>query len=1131
MELRKHIFRLVILSTAATLGLGVAVYHSATYKEADAYSISGLPTTIDLNDCSEETIRSYYSSLNSKDVSERQGTNLLKNLKTILKNGQQYYSYDESNNNKIWQIYEISDRDWEKSPASSITSGTYNSTTNKITNYTYNSDNPYIHALYVNENVDNQTRAWGDHGNSSAWGMNREHIWAKSHGFHADGNGGARGDLMHLWAANGYANNIHSNNFYGFVDRNRTYTDCGDKYNNISNNLSGFSKNAGGGEKIFEPQDCDKGDIARSIFYMAARYNYYSGSDSDGISTNNPNLFLANDLSENSRASGTSTATDPYAMGLLSDLLAWNKLDPVDEYEIHRNNILYLNYTKNRNPFIDFPEWADVIWGTANLDGTNYSSSINGYAKPLTDAISSSTVTPTFGISSNSLSLRVNETATISANNANTTITWTVGNSSIVSLNKTSTTNNEDVTITALATGTTTITATSGGNSATCTVTVSNFGTEQNPLAITEAIELIDDAGSSMTAQPIYVKGIVSSSSAFNTQYNNYDEIWLESEDGQTPQAFELFRAKVDTTKVSGDYTAEDAFKDKEVVAYGYAKKHNSTYELCTSDSNPRNPLIVAVRAPVATGITLDRETAEIEVGGTVTLTAALTPSGSESTYTWTSSNESVATVDDGVVTGVSAGTAVITATVANGIEAECTVTVTGGSSQTVLQLASSITAGDTVFLTCNELSKQYNGPSSGNASAYGTYVDYDGSEPSTDGLSLEVCNGSDPTTYAFKLKLGDYVNKYLAWSSENTLKVAPSIDDNSSWTVSFDASKNATIANVADNNRVIWWNAGSPRFSCYTNKTNGNSYKYVQLWKLVGEAELTPNDYLGNTQGIKTITGRETINDNGTTGGSIAFANLNLNNGAQYTTPFNGSGFTVQFAGGENDGKYYDTGSGIRTYGGGTITIASTGTISQITLTWDGSNKPSSSSVVDSGTYNTSTGVWTGSASSVVFTRPSGSGHWRLKSVSVICSGQTIVVDQVALRFGGMIPVEDWTTINESWEITDYGIVFARGSMLEARELLTAEAVFRNDEDDTYKVHKETFSTPKTYQGNYLFTARLSLEEEDYDEVFYAAPYIFAGGQYYFFKEMHCSVRSIAEECLTTHDTTLSEAALRTLR
>ena len=50
-------------------------------------------------------------------------------------------------------------------------------------------------------------------------------------------------------------------------------------------------------------------------------------------------------------------------MGIMSDLLEWNRIDPVDEYEIHRNNLIYNNYQHNRNPFIDFPDWAEYIWG------------------------------------------------------------------------------------------------------------------------------------------------------------------------------------------------------------------------------------------------------------------------------------------------------------------------------------------------------------------------------------------------------------------------------------------------------------------------------------------------------------------------------------------------------------------------------------------------------------------------------------------------------------------------------------------------------------------------------------------------------------------------------------------------
>lgn len=115
----------------------------------------------------------------------------------------------------------------------------------------------------------------------------------------------------------------------------------------------------------------------------------------------------------------------------------------------------------------------------------------------------------------------------------------------------------------------------------------------------------------------------------------------------------------------------------------------------------------------------------------------------------------------------------------------------------------------------------------------------------------------------------------------------------------------------------------------------------------------------------------------------TITFADLGLTNGVQYKDPFNGGNFTITFGGGSNDGKYYDAGTGIRTYGGGTITINSTFVIKEIAFTWSGSNKPSADNASPSG-YSTSTNKWTGSANNIVLTRPSGSGHWRLQSVTV---------------------------------------------------------------------------------------------------------------------------------------------------
>ena len=48
--------------------------------------------------------------------------------------------------------------------------------------------------------------------------------------------------------------------------------------------------------------------------------------------------------------------------GVRSTLLEWHELDPVDDFERNRNDVIY-SYQGNRNPFIDHPELVDYIWG------------------------------------------------------------------------------------------------------------------------------------------------------------------------------------------------------------------------------------------------------------------------------------------------------------------------------------------------------------------------------------------------------------------------------------------------------------------------------------------------------------------------------------------------------------------------------------------------------------------------------------------------------------------------------------------------------------------------------------------------------------------------------------------------
>ena len=374
----------IIALLPISLALGV-VFVGKTDKPTpvNAYDYTTLSKMdINLNDTSSEEIRNYYSDLNSLSASDKKGTNLLKKLKPILSEGQKYFSYDKGKDS-IWRLYEIADRDWNKSGPTYGNNGTYDPTTNVIKGYTFGagrndeSKNPYVHALYIDRNIDNPVKAWGNH-EQDGTGINQEHIWAKSHGFDttpAETTGGARGDPMHLWAGNGYANNIHSNYFYGYVDMDGSgVLDTNTKYPaTVGHNYRGTSLTLGSGT-VFEPQDSDKGDIARAMFYMVARYNNYAGA-TKGIDGNEPNLILNDSI--NNRT-GTSGPNDPYNLGVLSDLLEWNKIDPPDEYEIHRNNLLYTNFTHNRNPFIDFPDWADICFGNSTRSADPIHDKING---------------------------------------------------------------------------------------------------------------------------------------------------------------------------------------------------------------------------------------------------------------------------------------------------------------------------------------------------------------------------------------------------------------------------------------------------------------------------------------------------------------------------------------------------------------------------------------------------------------------------------------------------------------------------------------------------------------------------------------------------------------------------------
>lgn len=124
-------------------------------------------------------------------------------------------------------------------------------------------------------------------------------------------NKGHYSDLHNLWNAYASANSSHSDHFYG-------------EENGPS--VSYYLKNS-----IFYPGDEYKGDVARILFYMTLMY---------------PHLTLVEKGDPNAKEGSI-------YYGYLDILLKWDQEDPVSDYEIRRNETIFLEQG-NRNPFIDF---------------------------------------------------------------------------------------------------------------------------------------------------------------------------------------------------------------------------------------------------------------------------------------------------------------------------------------------------------------------------------------------------------------------------------------------------------------------------------------------------------------------------------------------------------------------------------------------------------------------------------------------------------------------------------------------------------------------------------------------------------------------------------------------------------
>ncbi len=164
-------------------------------------------------------------------------------------------------------------------------------------------------------------------------GLNREHSFPKSW-WGGSTETPAYVDLFHLYPSEAAANMAKSNYPLGVV-QSALYD------NGVTRVGYPVLGQGGGAAQVFEPDDEYKGDFARTYFYMATCYQNLTWKYTYMVSNNQyPTL-------------------NPWTVNLL---LKWHREDQVSQKEIDRNEQVY-KIQANRNPFIDYPELAEYLWG------------------------------------------------------------------------------------------------------------------------------------------------------------------------------------------------------------------------------------------------------------------------------------------------------------------------------------------------------------------------------------------------------------------------------------------------------------------------------------------------------------------------------------------------------------------------------------------------------------------------------------------------------------------------------------------------------------------------------------------------------------------------------------------------
>lgn len=175
------------------------------------------------------------------------------------------------------------------------------------------------------------------------------------------GSGDMGSDLFQVLPTDARVNNLRANYPYGETASRNDKISQGAPYALGHLGTSSFSGYTTVGT-VYEPDDRYKGDIARIYFYMAT---CYLNSALDG--SYGSKMFTY---------SGGKTGLTDYSVALL---MKWHRQDPVSYKEIARNDSVY-KQQYNRNPFVDFPELAEYVWGNKTNTSLDLATALTAYS-------------------------------------------------------------------------------------------------------------------------------------------------------------------------------------------------------------------------------------------------------------------------------------------------------------------------------------------------------------------------------------------------------------------------------------------------------------------------------------------------------------------------------------------------------------------------------------------------------------------------------------------------------------------------------------------------------------------------------------------------------------------------------